>query len=218
MFNRIFGTRLDKANADTRIDEIVKKYKSWGAAAVWITGPLCRPDDICMRLEQHGLAHSMDWSGMVADYENLPDPPVNKLRMEIVEVKDESTMKLWSKAVCTGFNFNPSFHEPSCNHLSKLEVGGDRPWKHYVGLLDNAPAVTCTIFNGSSAAGIYMVATVPAARKLGCATAITWHAMQQARSYGHRYIVLQASEMGAYVYPKLGFRDHCKMRLYVVRP
>jgi GNAT superfamily N-acetyltransferase len=73
-------------------------------------------------------------------------------------------------------------------------------------------------FNGEDAAmlmafdhdgdcGIYMVGTQPAARRRGLATALSAHAIEQARGRGCTTASLQSTEAAEGVYSRVGFRD-----------
>jgi predicted acetyltransferase len=64
-------------------------------------------------------------------------------------------------------------------------------------------------------AGIFAVATMPAARNQGIGGLMTVTALQEARQLGYRVGVLQASDMGYPVYKRIGFRDVCTYRLYL---
>ena len=55
--------------------------------------------------------------------------------------------------------------------------------------------------------GIYMVGTLPPARRRGIATALSAHAVAEARVRGCTTASLQATEMAAGVYARVGFRD-----------
>jgi predicted acetyltransferase len=56
-------------------------------------------------------------------------------------------------------------------------------------------------------ASVYGVGTVPDARGRGFGAAITLHPFLDARDQGYHYGVLFATEMGAPVYRRLGFRE-----------
>jgi GNAT superfamily N-acetyltransferase len=76
----------------------------------------------------------------------------------------------------------------------------------FVGYLDGQPVATNMLFNGAGVAGVYAVATLPAARGKGIGGAITLHPLLLARATGYRYGVLFSTEMGARVYERIGFR------------
>ena len=67
-------------------------------------------------------------------------------------------------------------------------------------------------------AGIGAVTTLPEARRQGIGAAMVLAALREGRAAGYRFGVLGASEMGAGVYRKIGFREVCRSGSYVWRP
>ncbi len=76
----------------------------------------------------------------------------------------------------------------------------------FLGRLDGRPAATATLIRTDDVAGIYAVATVEDAQRHGLGAAVTWAAVDRARQWGSRAVVLQASPMGYSLYGKIGFR------------
>ena len=63
-------------------------------------------------------------------------------------------------------------------------------------------------------AGIYMVGTVPEARRQGIGTALSLAPLLEAREMGYRIGTLQSSEMGYAVYRRMGFKEHFRFGFY----
>ena len=63
------------------------------------------------------------------------------------------------------------------------------------------------LFNGAGVAAVFGVATAPEARGKGIGAAITLIAYQEAKQMGYRHGVLFATDLGAPVYRRIGFRD-----------
>jgi predicted GNAT family acetyltransferase len=67
-------------------------------------------------------------------------------------------------------------------------------------------------------AGIYLVATLPSARKRGIATAMMEHLLLESWRKGCRHVVLLANSQGYGVYHRLGFKDNCTLKIYTWQP
>jgi GNAT superfamily N-acetyltransferase len=76
-------------------------------------------------------------------------------------------------------------------------------------------AATLMAFDHEGDCGIYMVETVPAARRRGLASALSAHAVAEARKRGCATASLQATPMAERVYAKVGFRDLGRFEEYV---
>ncbi|NMO51475.1 GNAT family N-acetyltransferase [Actinoplanes sp. TBRC 11911] len=81
------------------------------------------------------------------------------------------------------------------------------------GIVDGTTVATCTLSLGTEVAALYCIATDPAYRRRGIATALTVEAVRIAAESGRRVVTLQASSEGEPVYRRIGFetvsRYHC---------
>jgi ribosomal protein S18 acetylase RimI-like enzyme len=107
--------------------------------------------------------------------------------------------------VVAGFE-SPALHPTFVDLERSLGYRGPF-YRRYIGLLDHHPVSTSALFLGERVAGIYCVSTLPAARGLGIAGALTLHALREARAMGYHIAVLQSSRMGRSVYLGLGFQE-----------
>jgi GNAT superfamily N-acetyltransferase len=88
----------------------------------------------------------------------------------------------------------------------------------YVARLDGEDAAMLMAFDHDGDCGIYMVGTVPTARRRGLATALSAHAVADARERGCTTVSLQSTEMAEGVYARVGFRDLGRFDEYVSIP
>jgi GNAT superfamily N-acetyltransferase len=84
----------------------------------------------------------------------------------------------------------------------------------FLGRLDGRPVATSTLVRTDQVAGIYAVTTIEQARGRGLGTAVTWAAINRAREWGSRAVVLQASPMGLSIYSKMGFNTVVEYAVY----
>ena len=85
----------------------------------------------------------------------------------------------------------------------------------YVARHDGASAATLMAFDHEGDCGIYMVGTLPAARRRGIATALSALAVAAAHERGCITASLQATAMAEGVYSRVGFRDLGRFEEYV---
>lgn len=89
-------------------------------------------------------------------------------------------------------------------------------WQLYLARMGDRPVGTCALHTGR-AAGLYAVGTLPMARRRGVGRALTYRALADAASAGHRIATLTASGLGESLYRTLGFKEYCRFREYVWR-
>jgi GNAT superfamily N-acetyltransferase len=89
---------------------------------------------------------------------------------------------------------------------------------YYVAEHDGRMVSTSLVFLHDGFAGIYGVATLPEHRGKGLGAHLTAEPLRSAWKLGYTTGLLQASEMGAPVYERIGFRSHGYMALLVRVP
>jgi ribosomal protein S18 acetylase RimI-like enzyme len=158
--------------------------------------------------EKHGLRHSVDLPGMVA--ERL-EPPVRKLpAIEARRVSDGPTREAFCAigSLC--------FHVPLtwfCEVFDSRSV-----WENfaaYVGYVDGDAISTTAIVMGADVVGVYNVATVPEHQGRGYGEALMRHAVAEAqRAHGVERTILQSTPAGYGLYERMGFRTVTRVAVY----
>ena len=164
---------------------------------VWIA------EDLTSVLGGVPLAHGFQrepvpYPGMVLH--PLPEPPARSRGVTVVPVGKSSLDEYHQVCVEGGMSaelarrlFSPSF-------------AGDADVELFTGRLDGRAVATSIAIRSGDVSGVYAVATLPAARRRGLGTAVTWAAVAAGEAWGCDTIVLQASEMGSPMYAAMGFR------------
>jgi ribosomal protein S18 acetylase RimI-like enzyme len=158
--------------------------------------------------ERHGLRHSVDLPGMVAE---RIEPPLRPLpQIEVRRVKDGATRDAFCAIGSTCFHVPfPWFSEV---------FGSDSVWERfasYVGYVDGEPVSTAAVVIGCGAAGVYNVATLPGHQRRGYGEAVMRYALADAqREHGIECSILQSSPAGYRLYERMGYRTVTKISVY----
>jgi ribosomal protein S18 acetylase RimI-like enzyme len=83
-----------------------------------------------------------------------------------------------------------------------------------VGYVDGQPVTAALVFKVGPIAGITGVATIPAYRRRGLGTAVTWEALREGAARGCRHATLAALGASYDLYRKMGFIHVCNHRAY----
>ncbi len=198
------------------IDELLALFDERGVPMEWWLLPSTRRRGSVPRLERRGFDNGGDWPGMAVDLQALSER-TTPAGLAIQEVADRTTLAEWIDAFGQGFR-TPGPELRVVNDLyEQLGVGEDARIRHYLGSVKGRPVATSSLFLCAGVAGIYNVSSLPRFRGRGFGAAMTQHPLREARAMGYRVGVLEASDLGAPVYRRLGFRQYCRLR-FLVRP
>jgi GNAT superfamily N-acetyltransferase len=161
-----------------------------------------------VHIDQHLLSAGFQKTAgspmMAVPLDSLESPASASPKFAIQRVESEADLALYCQTFVVGYGL-PQFWADSFTSLL-ASLGLSDPLRHYIGFYDGQPVATATMFLAAGVAGIYNVATLPAARGKGYGGAITSAPLFEARRLGYRAGILQSSEMGFSVYNRLGFR------------
>ena len=217
ILNFVTRAHIAPENVDASIAKVINRFKEKQVPGYWYVGPSTRPTEMGDMLERHGFIKLESRPGMGIDLEilkNVPMPP----GMVIEPIRDEGQLKGWVDVMLPGFEIPESFGGEAFKRMLQLGLGPDLPAQNFLGSLDGKPVGVSTVFYGAGVAGIYSVATLPEARGKGIGTAMTLKPLMDARQKGYRAGILQSSPMGLSVYQKIGFREACRINVYLWKP
>jgi GNAT superfamily N-acetyltransferase len=213
--NAILRTRLADAEVEAAIAESVAHFRSRGLPFSWFISPSTRPADLGRHLEAHGLGATEGLIGMAVDLHRLEETGPAPMQLTVERVGDAETLREWSRTAIAAFEMPEFMVEPWADMTAAVGLGPEAPLQSYLARLRGEPVATSQCFLAEGVAGIYTVGTLATARRQGIGAALTRTALRTAREAGCRAGILHATEMGAGVYRRIGFREYCRLPLYV---
>lgn len=206
-FNGVFVSRPPAAGAEETVLDTVAYFRTRGVGAfTWWLAPSLDPGAWSRYLLSHGFQYDDNTPGMAIDLADLP-PLGQQPTIQVVE--DRETLDTWARTLVRSFEMPEKMAGAFLAIMKSVGMGW--PIRHYLGLVDGEPVGTSSLFLGAGVAGIYNVATLPAARGEGVGSAMTLIPLYEARDFGYRAGVLQSSRMGYGVYRRLGFQKLCQV-------
>jgi GNAT superfamily N-acetyltransferase len=218
LLNGVKRARLTEANADAVIAEMGNYFQAHALPMSWMITPDSRPADLGARLEANGMAHGAGMPGMALDLALLTEPAPTPEGVSIRMVQTGEELALWMQALALGYDIPGEVGEIFLERMAGTGYAAYPGLHNFVAMRKGEPLACSSIFLGAGVAGLYCVATIPAARRQGIGTAIVRAPLDFARAAGYCIAVLQASAMGEPIYRRMGFRAYCTFDLYVAAP
>ncbi len=209
---RVVRTTLPDAIADETLDAVLGRLRAAGTPAVWWTSRLSRPADLGKRMASRGLEAWPAWPGMAIELDTLPPPPQHD-DFTIEPVRSaEQLNDLLSVLEPLGMRgiFTGAFERMAADG----GLGLDQPFQHFVGRTDGRAVACASLCTAGDAAGLYAVAVAEDARRRGYGRAVSLAALQAGADLGHRFGVLQSSQLGFSVYRGIGLTLVCRLQAY----
>jgi ribosomal protein S18 acetylase RimI-like enzyme len=210
MFKGVWGTRLVADDVHAAAEEVLAWYRERDAPFVfWWSGPTTEPRDLGARLEPHGFApFELDAQGQVAELRSLDWGALARApgALRVERVVDDAGLETFGRTFVEAFGV-PEWAGAAWVDATRSFGVGRAPWDLYVGRLDGRPVATSMLFCGAGVATAFGVGALEEARGQGIGAAVTLAGLADARDAGYRYAVLFATELGAPVYRRIGFRD-----------
>lgn len=215
-FNGVLDTRFEEKTLDEQIEKILAHFRQRRLPMLWSIGPGARPASLDTALLAHGLKWDYTEPGMalvLAEMNETVQPPKD---FTIEPVRDLAALQDWAGVWMAEVPGSVAEH---CREIVyMLGVETDRPWRTYLGRLNGRAVATIRLFYAAGIVGVHHVATLPEARRRGISTALTVHALLEARRQGYRVAALTSTPAGEPVYRKIGFKTLTSFSGYSWRP
>jgi ribosomal protein S18 acetylase RimI-like enzyme len=209
-FNGVVRARLQSETLTPTITTILQHFTRRQVPMLWLVVPSTQPADLGSYLIEHELSHTGDDPGMAIDLDSLPRDLRLPSGFTLEPVDDLSTLRTWC-----GFTDQTLVAEALFAWGQTLGFASDREIIHFLGRLDGRAVATATLVLGGGVAGIYNVVTVPDVQRRGIGALMTAGPLEVARARGYQLGVLQSSQMGYPLYRRLGFKDYCRIAIYL---
>jgi ribosomal protein S18 acetylase RimI-like enzyme len=209
----VLRVMLEDGRADAAVNELRDHFRSRGLPAVWWTWRESRPPDIGRRLRARGMEQWPAWPGMAMDLDALPPPPAHpdfSVRAVRSGIEFSDVLAVLDPLGMRGI-FAGAFERLG----ARDGWGPEQPFQHFVGrTADGRPVASATLCTAGHAAGLYAVAVAEGARRRGYGRAVSLAALQAGADAGHRFGVLQSSQLGFSVYRGIGLTLVCRLQAY----
>jgi GNAT superfamily N-acetyltransferase len=214
-FNAVVSTHLGEHGLDEAIDSILAPFQERGVPLLWWVWPSSRPADPGPFLMARNFVYRGEGPGMTANLSTVPTNLALPADVEIEQVRDEETLKLWLQL---GEEGRAPLDQDYLDFELALGLQEGAPYRRYLARYNGLPVAGSLLFLDADAAGLYGVVTLPEARGKGIGTAVSLMPLLDAWSLGYQVAVLESSPDGFPVYTKLGFRECCRVKSYIWRP
>jgi GNAT superfamily N-acetyltransferase len=212
IFNGLAWADFAPEEADARIEAVLAEFRARGLPGGWWVTPSSRPADLGARLLEHGLSGPEISPGMAADLSAVPDSAPLPEGVTLHPVTGDDLLRAYVSVFRD--DFPPAVMDAMFDQYRHMGWGPDRPIKQFVAMQGDQALGTAAALIRGEVAGLYNVVTVEAARRRGIGMAASLAALKAAREAGCRIAVLEATEMGAGIYRRIGFQDVCRMEIY----
>jgi GNAT superfamily N-acetyltransferase len=179
---------------------------------------LADPDDaIVEQLTTKGLLQIPPLPAMAIDLSSLAATRIPD-GCEFFRVSSEDDAAAWGDALAEGFPMPRGLARRLSPETQAVDAAADAPVQFFGIRSSGSVASIAMLYLANGLAGIYSVATVPAARKRGLAAHVTAEALRVARGLGYGVGVLQSSPEAHGIYSALGFQEVGSAALFVRMP
>lgn len=208
--NCIFKADFENLNIETEINRVKNLIIEKKAPNGWTIGPLTKPSDLGIILEDYNFSNVYHQAGMTLSLRDLNIRDLESNELEIKTVNNERTLQQWADIVSIVFKIKIDIE------LLKYLLF-EKESRFYLGFYNREPVSALLLYLSSGVAGLHAVSTLPKYRNNGFGLTISSVALREAFSKGYKIGVLQASELGESVYRKIGFKKHCDIFSYELK-
>src|SRR5206468_4810451 len=147
---------------------------------MWWVGPSTEPQHLGKFLENCGLVHAGDLSGMAIDLESLHVSPTVPRELSIEPVEDDETLERWVRSWASAYEIPEGVLPVLVPFFRKVGFESRSTFRFYLGEWKGHAVATSTLFYGGGVAGVY-ITVAPAYRHQGIGMAMTFVPLRSGR-------------------------------------
>ena len=203
----IFKADFENLNVENEIIIVKKLIQGKQAPNGWTVGPLTKPKNLGIFLEDVGFSNVYQQAGMALKLEDLKHQTADESELLVELVEDTKHLKQWVEVFSLVFGIKVDYE-----FMEYLLLEPEA--KFYLGNLEGKSVSSLMLYLSSGVAGLQAVSTLKEYRNRGFGLAISRMALLDAFKKGYKVGVLQASTLGERVYRKMGFQKYCDIISY----
>jgi GNAT superfamily N-acetyltransferase len=214
--NHVYRIHFAENSVDDGLRQAIGEIAAGRLPQTWILGPSARPAGLERLLRAQEFTEVVPWAGMAMDLERLQRLGVPPNGFSVRPITDDKTLRQWA-AVMVPNLMGGQLDEVGPVYDVLRWMVGHPAFQFFAVEQDRQVIATSLLFYSGGVAGLHMISTQERFRGQGAGRLVTLAPLHFARAKGYRVGVLQASPEGAHLYQKLGFREYCRMGLWMWR-
>jgi len=217
-FNGVIDNHISSENAMKKIKENITFFEKRQVPFLWVLGPSSTPKNMGELLIKNGFIIDK-LQGMAYNIKILNTESELLNKVEIIKVESLDNLKVWNDIILTGFEFPKEVRSDFFfEAFSFILLNNRASVCAFLAYYDGNPVASSLVLYKAGVAGIHMVTTLEEARGKGIGTAITLASLREAKKLGYETAILHSSEMGLNIYKQMGFKEYCKIELFIWQP
>ncbi len=216
--SRVLRAQLAPEAVDDRIQWVMERARMSHAPFYWYISPFTRPVDLGARLLRHGFTDAGDEPAMGVALARLPSVLTLPDGVTVERVSDRAELEEWARLAYAVLGAPDSADTLFVTAVCRDTLDDTAVARYFLARLHGKPVATAGLTLAAGVAGLFLVATVEAARRRGIGAAVTMAPLLTAQDRGYAVGVLQASEMGYPVYARMGFTEQFRYRRFCWKP
>lgn len=200
--------------AHAYLNKLTQDAQGRQASLFWVVGPATQPVELGQCLLKRHFNLALSATAMDLDLAHLKETGPVSPEVEVVRVERLSQLREFITIQADNSSLPSGAAQAWFDLEADIGLGETLAWQRYLGYWRGEPVAAASTVVGAGVVGLYQVATLPQARGLGLASAVSLAAMQDARRRGHQRAILHSTPMGLNVYQRLGFKPVTPIEIY----